>query len=149
MLDALLAFLHFTAILVLASALGAEALLLRAQIAAATLRALARADLIFGIASGAVLLTGLARLFYGAKGYAFYTGNPVFWVKLALFVVVGLLSIPPTIRFIRWRRALATQPGFIPDPAELSATRRMVFIELHLLALIPLAAVFMARGLGF
>jgi putative membrane protein len=149
MVDALLAFLHFTAILILASALGAEALLLRAQLGAATIRAIARADLIFGIASGAVLLSGLARLFYGAKGYAFYTGNPVFWVKLALFVAVGLLSIPPTLRFIRWRRALTAQPAFVPDPAELSGTRRLVFIELHLLALIPLAAVFMARGLGF
>jgi putative membrane protein len=148
-LDALLAYLHYTAILILASALGAEALLLRAQAGAATLRSLARADILYGVSSGIVVLTGLLRLFFGAKGATFYTGNPVFWTKVGLFIVVGLLSLPPTLKFIRWRRSLDADPAFAPAPGELSAVRRLVFIELHLLALIPLAAVFMARGLGF
>ncbi len=146
--DALLAYLHFTAILILASALGAEALLLRAQAGPDTLRSLARADILYGISSGVAIATGLLRLFYGAKGYAFYTGSPVFWTKLGLFAAVGLLSIPPTLKFIRWRRQLATDASFYPAPNEIAATRRIVFVELHLLALIPLAAVFMARGLG-
>lgn len=146
--DALLAYLHFTAILILASALGAEALLLRAQAGADTLRSLARADILYGIASGVVIATGLLRLFYGAKGHAFYTANPVFWTKLGLFALLGLISIPPTLKFIRWRRRLAADASFLPAAEELAATRRLVFIELHLLAFIPLAAVFMARGLG-
>ena len=146
--DALLAYLHFTAILILASALGAEALLLRAQAGAATLRSLARADMLYGISSGVVIATGLLRLFYDAKGYAFYTAIPVFWAKLGLFAVVGLLSIPPTLKFIHWRRQLAADASFFPAAPEIAAARRFVFIELHLLALIPLAAVFMARGLG-
>ena len=70
--DALLAYLHFTAILILASALGAEALLLRAQAGADTLRSLARADILYGVSSGVAIATGLLRLFYGAKGMAFY-----------------------------------------------------------------------------
>lgn len=148
-LDALLAYLHYTAILILASALGAEALLLRAQAGADTLRSLARADVLYGISSGFVVLTGLLRVFYGAKGASFYTGNPVFWTKLGLFIVVGLLSLQPTLKFIRWRRTLVTDPAFAPAARELASVRRVVFIELHLLALIPLAAVFMARGLGF
>lgn len=146
--DALLAYLHFTAILILASALGAEALLLRAQAGAATIRSLARADILYGIASGIAIATGLLRLFYGAKGYAFYTANPVFWTKMALFIVIGLISIPPTLKFIRWRRRLAADAAFLPAAGEVAAVRRLVFIELHLLALVPLAAVFMARGLG-
>jgi len=146
--DALLAYLHFTAILILASALGAEALLLRAQAGAATIRSLARADILYGIASGVAIATGLLRLFYGAKGYAFYTANPVFWTKMALFIVVGLISIPPTLKFIRWRRQLAVDAAFLPAAGEVAGVRRLVFIELHLLALVPLAAVFMARGLG-
>ncbi len=146
--DALLAYLHFTALLTLASALGAEALLLRAQAGANTLRALARADILYGVSSGVVVASGLLRLFYGAKGYAFYTGNPVFWTKLGLFAAVGLLSIPPTLKFIRWRRQLLADGSFYPTLDEIAATRRIVFIELHLLAIIPLAAVFMARGIG-
>lgn len=148
-LDALLAYLHYTAILILASALGAEALLLRAQAGADTLRSLARADMLYGIASGFVILTGLLRAFFGAKGISFYTGNPVFWTKMGLFIVVGLLSLQPTLKFIRWRRSLVADPAFAPAANELASVRRVVFIELHLLALIPLAAVFMARGLGF
>ena len=146
--DALLAYLHFTAILILASALGAEALLLRAQAGADTLRSLARADVLYGISSVVVIVTGLLRLFYGAKGYAFYAANPVFWLKMGLFAAVGLLSIPPTLKFSRWRRALAADARYLPPANEVAATRRLVFIELHLLALVPLAAVFMARGLG-
>lgn len=148
MVDALLAYLHFTAILILASALGAEALLLRAQAGADTLRSLARADILYGISSGVVIVTGLLRLFYGAKGHAFYVANPVFWLKMGLFVAVGLLSIPPTLKFIHWRRRLAADAKYLPPINDVASTRRLVFIELHLLALIPLAAVFLARGLG-
>lgn len=146
--DALLAYLHFTAILILASALGAEALLLRAQAGADTLRSLVRADILYGIASVVVIVTGLLRLFYGAKGHAFYVANPIFWLKMGLFAAVGLLSIAPTLRFIRWRRQLDADASWLPPTHEVAATRRLVFMELHLLALIPLAAVFMARGLG-
>ena len=146
--DALLSWLHITAILILASALGAEALLMRAQRGPATLAALARADLVYGIAAALVLLTGLARLHAGAHGAAFLTGNPMFWTKMALFVLVGLLSILPTVRFIQWRRAQRTDAAFWPADADLKRVRRLVFIQLHLLAFVPLAAALMARGIG-
>jgi putative membrane protein len=146
--DAVFAYLHYAAILTLASALGAEALLLRAHPGAATLRALARADALYGITAGAVLATGLLRLFLGAKAVEFYATNPVFWAKMALFALIALMSIPATVRIFGWRRALRSDPGFIPSAAEVQATRRLVFVESHVLALVPLAAVFMARGLG-
>ena len=148
LLDALLSWLHITAILILASTLGAEALLMRAQRGPATLVALARADLIYGISAALVLLTGLARLHAGAHGAAFLTANPVFWTKMALFVVIGLLSILPTVRFIQWRRAQRTDAAFWPEDAEFIRVRRLVFIQLHLLAFVPLAAALMARGIG-
>ena len=37
------------------------------------------------------------------EGSAFYFGNPFFNAKMALFVLVGLVSIYPTVRFIKWR----------------------------------------------
>lgn len=148
LLDALLSWLHITAILVLASTLGAEALLMRAARGPATLVALARADLIYGIAAALVLLTGLARLHAGVHGAAFLTANPVFWAKMALFVLVGLLSILPTVRFIQWRRALRADDAFWPPEAEFVRVRKLVFAELHLLTFVPLAAALMARGIG-
>jgi putative membrane protein len=147
-LDALLAYLHFSALFVLVAFLGAQVFLLRAQPGAATIAMLSRSDVGYFVAAILVLATGLGRLFFGIKGAGFYAGNPLLYVKLVLFLVIGLVSIKPTLRYIRWRKTLAAQPGFTPPAAEVTSARRVVMLELHLLALIPLAAVFMARGMG-
>ena len=39
-------------------------------------------------------------------------------------------------------------PAALPSEAEVKSTRRLVMVEAHLLALIPLLAVFLARGVG-
>jgi putative membrane protein len=85
---------------------------------------------------------------WGAKGWAFYAHNPVFHLKLGLFVLVGLLSILPTRAFLRWRRARRADAAYRVPETEWRRARRWVVVELHLIALIPLAAVIMSRGLG-
>jgi putative membrane protein len=60
---------------------------------------------------------------------------------------VGLISIQPTTTFIRWRRNLDDPAWKLPEE-EQRRVRRLVMIEVHLAALIPLFAVIMARGLG-
>jgi len=146
-LDAILAYLHFAAIFTLVWFLAREWTLLRGTIDAIDFKRIANADLGFGLAAVAVLVTGALRVFYGAKGAAFYLHNPVFHVKVALFVVVGLVSIAPTLAFLRWRRAWRADVAFRVAPREYTRVRRLVMVELHLIALIPLAAVMMARGL--
>jgi putative membrane protein len=148
MSDAFYAYLHFAAILLLASGLAAEALLLRATPGRETLRVLGRADLLYGVSAGLVLVTGLARIFMGVKGAAFYLESPLFWTKVGLFALVAVVSIPPTVRILRWNRMAKADPLYAPSARELVSTRRLVMVELHLLALVPLAAVFMARGAG-
>ncbi|MBL8518604.1 MAG: DUF2214 family protein [Betaproteobacteria bacterium] len=148
MLDALLAYLHFIAIFLLFAFLTAEIMLLRGEVDARVAILLARCDAWYGGAAVAVLITGLLRIFAGAKGAAFYAGNPVFWVKTGLFVVVALLSIKPTLTLIRWARQARADASFQPPPAAQRALRRTKMIEVHLAAFIPLAAVFMARGMG-
>jgi putative membrane protein len=147
-LDALLAYLHFVALFLLVAFLGAQLFLLRAQPGAGTIRTLSRSDIGYLVAAILVLATGAVRLFFGIKGAGFYTGNPLLYVKLVLFLAIGLISIKPTLRFIRWRKSLAADAAFTPPAAEVASARRLVMLELHLLALIPLAAVFMARGMG-
>jgi putative membrane protein len=147
--DALLAYLHFIAIFVLFAFLTAEIILLRGAVDARVALLLARCDAWYGAASVAVIVTGLLRIFAGAKGAAFYSGNPVFWVKMGLFVVVGLLSIKPTITLLRWAKQARTDAGFQPAMEAQRAMRRGKMIEIHLAAFIPLAAVFMARGLSW
>ncbi len=148
LLDATLAYLHFAAILLVASFLAAEAMLLRGDLGARDVATLVRSDIGYAASATLALATGLARVFLGAKGAAFYAGNPFFWVKLGLFLAIGLISIRPTLAFLGWRRASRGAAGFSVPAAEIGAARRHVLVELHLLALLPLAAVLMARGIG-
>lgn len=147
-IDALLAYLHFTAIFILFAFLTVEAVLMRGTLDAAAIRLLGRIDLWYFGAAIAVLVTGLLRLVFGAKGADFYLGAWPIYVKIALFVAVGILSVAPTLAFIRWRRHLDHDPAWQVPPAERQRMRRLVMIEVHLAALIPVFAVIMARGLG-
>ena len=146
--EALLAYAHILAILTMVVFLTSEAVLCRPEwMNASVVDRLARVDRIYGIAAMAVLATGLARVFLGAKGTSWYWSNWLLYVKLGLFLAAALLSIPPTIRFIRWQRALRAT-GALPGADEVRATRRLVMTQAHIIPLIPLAAVFLARGFG-
>ena len=144
--EALLAYLHFTAILAVVVFLTSEAALCRAQwMNAAVVRRLVRVDLLYMIAAIALLATGFARTWWGVKGFSWYWHQPLLHLKLGLFIVVGVLSIKPTIMFIRWRRELRAN-GALPAEAEVRIARKWVMAQAHIIAVIPLAAVFLARG---
>ena len=147
-LDAILAYLHFTAIFLLFAFLTTQAMVMRAPLDERSIRLLGRVDIGYAISAVAVLVTGLLRLGLGAKGGDFYLSSWPVYVKVGLFIAVGLISIKPTLVFIRWRKALDADPAWkLPAEAQ-AAMRRIVMIELHLGALIPIFAVMMARGLG-
>ena len=145
--DAILAYLHFAAIFTLVWFLAKEWTLLRVGADKVDLERIALADAGFGIAAGIVVATGALRAVFGAKGWPFYAHNHVFWLKMALFAAVGLISIAPTKTFLRWRKTRRQHAAFRVPETEWQRTRRWVMIEMHLLALIPLAAVIMSRGL--
>ena len=147
-LEAGLAYAHLIAILSLVVFLSSEAALCRVEwMNEAVVRRLGRLDLIYGLSALAVLLSGLARMVWGMKGGAWYWGNPWLHAKLALLVVIAGLSLGPTRRFIRWRRTLDAGGG-LPPPDEVLRARQLVMWQAHLLALVPLAGVLMARGFG-
>ena len=146
--EALLAYAHLLSILMMATFLASEAALCRKEwINPAVVERLARVDLLYGVSALAVLLTGAARVVWGMKGMSWYATQPLLHAKVTLFIVIGLISIVPTVRFLRWRKALRAT-GALPDEAALRSTRRLVMVEAHLLVLIPLLAVFLARGVG-
>ncbi|KQT12166.1 DUF2214 family protein [Ramlibacter sp. Leaf400] len=146
--DALLAYAHILAILTLVVFIASEAALCRPEwLNAAAVERLVTVDRVYAIAAAAVFLTGLARVFLGSKGGAWYGHNWLLWTKLGLFVAVGLMSIAPTRRFIAWRRALRAD-GRLPPAEEVRRVRRWVMRQAHVIPLIPLAAVFLARGYG-
>jgi putative membrane protein len=145
--DAILAYLHFAAIFALLWFLAKEWTLLRAGAANVDVERIARADAGFGATAVLVLVTGALRAAFGAKGWAFYAHNPAFHAKVTLFVIVGLVSIVPTLQFLRWRKARRADAAFGVSDAEWTRARRFLMIELHLIALIPLLAVIMSRGI--
>lgn len=145
-LEAILAYLHLLAILTMVVFIASEAALCRIEwLNAKVVERLVRLDAIYAGAAVAVLATGVARTVWGVKGTAWYWTNPLLHIKLTLFVVVALLSIGPTRSYLRWRKRLRAD-GTLPSEAEVRKTRKLVMIEAHLIALVPLAAVFLARG---
>ena len=145
-LEAILAYLHLLAILTMVVFIASEAALCRIEwLNAKVVERLVRLDAIYAGAAVAVLATGVARTVWGVKGTAWYWTNPLLHIKLTLFVVVALLSIGPTRSYLRWRKRLRAD-GTLPTEAEVRKTRKLVMIEAHLIALVPLAAGFLARG---
>ena len=67
--------------------------------------------MILGIAAGVLLVVGLVRVVWLEKGAAYYFANHAFLTKLTLFIVVGLLSIVPTLEFLSWRGAVQGRAG--------------------------------------
>jgi putative membrane protein len=147
-LDALLAYAHLLAILTLVVFIASEAALCRPEwLNATVVERLVTVDRVYAAAAGAVFLTGLARVFLGAKGASWYGGNWLLWVKVGLFVAIGLMSVRPTRRFAAWRKAVRAD-GRLPSADEVRQVRRWVMQQAHLIPLVPLAAVFLARGYG-
>jgi putative membrane protein len=145
-LEALLAYAHILAILTLVVFISSEAALCRPEwLNARVVERLEKVDRVYAIAAGAVLLTGVARTWWGIKGTGWYWSHYLLYVKLALFIVVGLMSIKPTLIFRRWARQLRADGG-LPGEEEVRDARKWVMVQAHLIAVIPLAAVFLARG---
>jgi putative membrane protein len=145
---ALMAFLHHVLAFTLTACLVYEFIAYRRDMGIAEIRRIQRADLVYGISAGLLLLIGLLRVFFFEKGVNFYMNNPFFWMKMVAFLLVGLLSIDPTIRYMRWNRTL--QQNEVPEISEpeYKRTRTLLWLEVIGIAVILLAAPMMARGVG-
>lgn len=143
MLDLWLAIAHHILVFSLFGVLFAELMLVRKGVDIATVTRVGRIDLMYGAVAGLILVVGFVRAIFAAKGWAYYAHNVFFHAKVGTFVLIGLLSIPPTIAYILWRRG-----GVAPTDAEVASVRRFLWIELALFALLPAFAAAMARGYG-
>ena len=144
----LIPYLHYISIMALMGSLISEHLILKPRLSAQQIRSLAGIDIVYGISAILVLATGLLRWFVYGKGSEFYLSNPLFHTKLTLFVILGVLSIFPTIKFLKWRKQV--KKGEDPAIEEKSVKRLLMYIriELLLVAIMPLLAVMIARGVG-
>ena len=106
------------------------------------------ADIIYGIAGIALLVSGIYRVTKFGQGSEFYTENPIFWIKIIVFALVGSLSLYPTITYVLW--AIPLSKRTLPNVTEnlVSRLRLIINIELVGFASIPFLATLMARGVG-
>jgi putative membrane protein len=146
--DTILAVLHHLLVFGLTIMLATQFALLRPGLAAGDVRRLSGVDAGYGATAALIVLVGLLRVWFGAKGADYYEANLWFWAKMAAFAGVGLLSIPPTIAFIRWRRAQRAAEDEVPSAGEVARVRRFLTAELGLLLLVPVFAALMARHQG-
>ena len=147
-MPSLFAFLHHLAAFALVSALVVERVLTRDELTLSGARSVLLADLIFGIAAGVIVVVGALRVLYFEKGADYYLHSVPFIAKMALFVIVALLSVYPTREFLSWRKSL--REGVLPivPEAKMRTVRTILRLELGGVALIILCAVLMARGVG-
>jgi putative membrane protein len=146
--DAALSWLHFVLAFVVVGSILAEAFLLRLPVDGRVARLLLRIDLFYGVSAVLLILVGVSRVIWGAKGWPYYQDQPFFWAKMATFGVIALLSIAPTRTFIGWVKQAGADAAFAVADVEAKRVRRIVMIEAHLVALLVLFAALMARGIG-
>ena len=144
----LFAFLHHIAAFTLFAALVVELILIREVLTVGTARRLQIADMAFGIAAGVILVVGLLRVFYLEKGATYYFHTWTFIAKLALFVIIGLVSIIPTREFLSWRKAVKQGQAPSVSPDKVRTLRSIIHWELVGIVVIILMAALMAKGVG-
>lgn len=144
----IMAFLHHLLAFTLTACLVYEFVAFRKGMSIEEIRRIQRVDLVYGISAGLLLVIGLLRVFLFEKGLNFYINSPFFWVKMIAFLIVALLSIDPTIRYIRWNKTLSQNK--IPEitDSEHKRTRMLLWLEIIGIVVILLAAPLMARGIG-
>lgn len=112
-----------------------------------TLKRIFRADAWWGVAAGLWLVTGLIRFLGGyEKPTAFYLHNPLFHVKLALFLLIVAIELKPMMTLMKWRKQVAK--GETVDTSSAKTLAVMGVAQAHLVVVIVIVAVALARGLG-
>jgi len=145
---ALMAFLHHLFAFTLVACVVYEFVAFRQGMTNEEVRRIQRVDLVYGISAGLLMVVGLLRVFFFEKGVNFYIHSPFFWVKMTAFLIVGLLSIDPTIRYICWNKTLSQNTALEINDNEFKRTRLVLWLEAAGIVVILFAAPMMARGVG-
>ena len=136
-------YLHFVSIFVVIAIVFAVHLLLERKMTTLQLRRISRLDFIYCVAAIVALVTGILQWITVGKPSAFYTKNWIFHFKIVTFIVVGLISIYPTVFFAKAGNGKVGESVSVPGGIFWA-----VRIELLLLFTLPLLAVMVARGIG-
>jgi putative membrane protein len=144
-LPVIVAWIHYVAIMLLLASLLGEHLLLKQELTAAHAQTIQRLDIVYGATAAIVLITGIWRMFL-EKGVAYYNHHIAFHILYTVFFVVGLLSIYPTLVFLRWRSDTRAGRGQQLAADQFKKIQMILRVEMTLLLLAPFFATWMAHG---
>lgn len=142
MLEIFIRYTHFIGIFCLAAMLISENIMLNKQLSRQEFIKLVRIDSLYGLSAMVTLIAGLLLWLWVGKPSEFYSSNPVFHTKLGLFILVALLSVVPTVFFVK-NRNITESEILVPGYVVLLARIQLIF-----LLILPALAVLMARGYG-
>jgi putative membrane protein len=147
--SAFAAYGHYLSLVLVVASLTTEKFLVKPGLTEDDAQKLVIADSVYGVAGVLVLYTGYLRVTEYGKGWEYYAHEPIFWVKMGLFAVMGSSSLFCTTKIVQM--AIAKTNGETPAVSEKLANRMQKIITGELLAIgsIPLAAALMARGVGY
>ena len=145
---AAIAYIHYLSFMLCFAALVLERKIVKVSPNRSDAISMIITDVVYGIAALALLITGISRVYYFGQGSQFYFSNPIFWLKVGVFLFVGALSLYPTITYILW--AIPLSKGELPyvDSNLVDRLKIIINVELCGFALIPFFATMMARGVG-
>ncbi len=142
-LEIFIKYVHFISIFAIIGAVAGEHLLLKPEMSRKEIKRMSQIDAVYGVAAILLLAAGFTLWFGVGKPADYYSNNWAFLLKLGLFTVVGILSIYPTVYFMKQRKGDQEEVISIPPRIKL-----FVRIELVLLFAIPFLASMMAKGIG-
>ncbi|WNO09201.1 DUF2214 family protein [Teredinibacter sp. KSP-S5-2] len=135
-------YFHLFGIIVLGSLMTAEHVLAKAQVSRQDFKRLAMIDMAYGICALVVFASGMTLWLGVGKPASFYSQNWIMHLKVTLFFVIALLSVYPTVFFIKNRKT---------ESEEITLPKKIVWCirgELTLLVIMPLLGVLLGRGVG-
>ena len=87
----------------------------------------ATTDIIYDLSALLLLVSGYYRATAYAKGWEYYSHEPIFWVKMAMMGVYGACSLFPTITFIQRSIKLYTGRELQPMSEKLAKRLQQLF----------------------
>lgn len=147
--DALLLYVHLSAMLGLAVFLTAKTSLTRAGgVDAAVIARLRRLDVWVWASFAAVVASGVALVLWGIKGPQWLLHNPLLWAKIGLLALMAAMSWPSSRRLAVWARSSHAAADWTPPQQQVQQERRWLMAQSHVMVIIPLLATLLSHGFG-
>ncbi len=137
----LVKYIHLVSILGMVCTLFTELVLVGKTMTRKEINRVSKYDSAYGILAIIVVAAGLTLWFGVGKPAEFYD-NPIFYFKVGIVILVGILSIIPTVFYIKQRKG--DQDEIVEIPPRVKA---FIIIQLGILGLVPILATMMAFGL--